>query len=556
VPTLRTTGRAAFLQLLADEGVTHLFGNPGTTELPIMEVVPDFPQLRFVLGLQEAVVVAMADGFCRASGRLAAANVHVAPGLGNAIGALYNAKFSGSPVILTAGQQEQGHGLLEPLLYDPLVPIAQPMVKWAVDVTRAEDLPRILHRAAKVALTPPTGPVFLSLPGDVLDQSVELDMGRPVRVDAATRPSDATLARLADLLLAAKAPAILAGQELATRDAFAEATELAELLGAAVYQSPVPYSAQYPAEHAACMGSLTRSQKQVRSLLEPHDLLLCLGADLLRMSVYSPVEPLPPSLPVIHLSERGWELGKNYRTDLAVQADVKQTLAALLPLLRAQRTPAQAAASEKRLADLKPRNWSAQRDKARIEAMLAAEIRPIDPKYLTLRFTESLPKDAVVLDEGLTTTTSLPGFLPVRDPRGFYGLASGGLGFALPGAVGVSLALPGRPVAVIVGDGSAMYGVQALWTAAHLKLPITYVIANNRSYRIIKERLVAMRGSAKFTGMDLRDPEIDFLHLARSFGLEARRVTDPQDIAPALREAFASGRPNLVDMRVADGFGG
>src|SRR5512132_3126091 len=152
-----------------------------------MEVVPDFPQLRFVLGLHEAVVVAMADGFCRASGRLAAANVHVAPGLGNAMGALYNAKFSGSPVILTAGQQEQGHGLLEPLLYDPLVPIAQPMVKWAVDVTRA------------VALPPTTGRVFISLPGAVLDQQVELDMGGPVRVDSATRPSDETLARLADM---------------------------------------------------------------------------------------------------------------------------------------------------------------------------------------------------------------------------------------------------------------------------------------------------------------------------------------------------------------------
>lgn len=551
---LHTTGRAAFLQLLVDEGVTTLFGNPGTTELPIMEVVPDFPQLQFVLGLHEAVVVAMADGYCRASGRLAAANVHVAPGLGNAMGALYNAKFSGSPIILTAGQQEQGHGLLEPLLYDPLVPIAQPMVKWAVDVTRAEDLPRIMHRAAKVALTPPTGPVFISLPGDVLDQNVDLDMGRPVRVDASTRPSDATIARLAELLLASKRPVIVAGQELASRDAFAEATELAELLGAAVYQSSVPYSAQFPTEHPACMGSFTRSQKQVRSLLEPYDLLFCLGADLLRMSVYSAVEPLPEDLPVIHLSERGWELGKNYRTDLAVQANVKETLQALLPVLRAKRTSSHAAGAEHRLAELRPRNWSAQRDKARIDAMLAAETTPIDPKYLMLRFTETLPKGAVVVEEGLTSTLSLPGFLALRDPKAFYGLASGGLGFAIPGAVGVSLALPGRPVAALVGDGSTMYGVQALWTAAHHKLPITYIIANNRSYRIIKERLVAMRGTSKFTGMDLRDPEIDFVHLGQSFGLATRRVTDPQDIAPALREAFASGRPNLVDIRVADGF--
>jgi benzoylformate decarboxylase len=549
----RITGRRAFLQLLVDEGVTHLFGNPGTTELAIMEVVPDFPQLKFVLGLQESAVMAMADGFCRASGRLAAANVHVMPGLGNAMGALYNAKFSGSPVILTAGQQEQGHGLLEPLLYEPLVPVAQPLVKWAVEVTRAADLPRILHRAAKIALTPPTGPVFLSLPGDVLDQTVDVDMGSPVRVEASARPSDETLAKLVKMLLAARRPAIIAGQELAQRGAFAEAAELAELLGAAVYQSSVPYSAQFPTAHPAFMGALTRQQKQVRAALEPHDLLLCLGADLLRMSVYSPLEPLPENLPVVHISERAHELGKNYRTDLAVQADVKQTLLALLPLLREK---SDRAAATVRLNDLKTRNWSAQRDKARIDALLAAETSPIDPAYLMLRFTESLPRDAVVVDEGLVSTYSLPKFLSLRGPRDYYGLASGGLGFAVPGAVGISMALPGRPVAVMVGDGSAMYGIQGLWTTAHERLPITYIVANNRGYRIIKERLVSFRKTDRFTGMDLRDPDIDFVSLAGSFGLAARRVTDPQDIAPALREAFASGAPNVVDVRVADGFGG
>ncbi len=552
----RINGRTAFLQLLVDEGVTHLFGNPGTTELPIMEVVPDFPQLKFVLGLHEAVVMAMADGYSRASNRLSAANVHVAPGLGNAMGALFNAQFSGSPVILTAGQQEQGHGLLEPLLYAPLVPMAQPLVKWAIDVTRAEDLPRIMHRAAKIALTPPTGPVFISLPGDVLDEEVEMDMGRPVRIDATNRPSDEALASLAERLLAAQRPVIIAGQELSIHDAFGEATELADLLGAAVYQSPIPYTAQFPSEHPAFLGSLTRSQPQVRAALEPYDLLFCVGADLLRMSVYSPVDPLPPELPVIHLSERSTELGKNYRTDVAIQANVKETLKALLPLLRARRKPDQAAAAAARITKLAPINWSAKRDKSRIEALLAAETKPIDPRYLMLRITETLPKDAVVVEEGLTSTVSLPGFLALKEANSFYGLASGGLGFGIPGAVGVSLALPGRPVAAIVGDGSTMYGVQGLWTAAHHRLPITYIITNNRSYRIIKERLVAMRATAKFTGMDMRDPEIDFALLGKSFGLETRRVTDPQDIAPVLREAFASGKPNLVDMRVADGFGG
>ncbi|HEX6720458.1 MAG TPA: thiamine pyrophosphate-binding protein, partial [Burkholderiaceae bacterium] len=418
----RTSGRSAFLQLLVDEGVTHLFGNPGTTELPIMEVVPDFPQLEFVLGLQESIVLGMADGYCRASHRLAAANVHVMPGLGNAMGALYNAKFSGSPLILTAGQQEQGHGLLEPLLYEPLVPVAQPLVKWAVEVTRAADLPRILHRAAKIALTPPTGPVFLSLPGDVLDETAEMDMGRPVRIDHSARPSDETLSKLATSLREAKRPVIIAGHELARHDAFDEAAELAELLGAPVFGDSIPYSAPFPSEHPAYMGALSRQQQQVRALLEPYDLLVCLGADLLRMSVYSPIEPLPEGLPVVHISERAHELGKNYRTDHAVHANVKETLKALLPLLR------DLPRDHPRLAALKQRNWSAQREQARVQAMRAADTAPIDPQCLMWRFTEALPRDAVVVDEGLVSSTSLPRLLSMRDPQSYYGLASGGLG--------------------------------------------------------------------------------------------------------------------------------
>ena len=552
----RLSGRAAFVKLLTDEGVSHLFGNPGTTELPIMEVLPDHPELQFVLGLQESVVLGMADGYARASGRLTAANVHVAPGLGNAMGALYNAKFSNSPIIVTAGQQEQGHGLLEPLLYDPLVPIAQPLVKWAVEPTRVEDLPRILRRAAKVAMTPPTGPVFISLPGDVLDAEADLDLGRPVRIDTATRPSDETLTRLADMLLTARARVLVAGPELATRDAFAEAAELAELLGAAVHAGPVPYSAQFPTAHPAYLGALTRSQKQVRAALEPYDLLLCLGGDLLRMSVYSPVEPLPPGLAVAHISEKPWELGKNYRTDVAVQADVKQTLRALLPVVRAMRTPDAAARAAARLDALRPRNWTAQRAQAAAQASAAAHASPIDPRYLVMQMCDQLDRDSVVIEEALTSATPLPGFLHVADRQSYYGLASGGLGFGVPGAVGASLALPGRRVTALIGDGSAMYGIQALWTAAHLKLPITYVIANNRSYRILKDRLVSMRATDRFVGMDMREPAIDYTGLAQSLGVPARRVTDGADIVPALREAAGRDGPGLIEVMIADGFGG
>ena len=551
----KMTGRAAFLQLLIDEGVTHLFGNPGTTELAIMEVVPQFPELTYVLGLQESCVLGMADGFARASQKLAAVNLHCTPGLGYAMGALYNAKFSGSPLIITAGQYEIGYGLQEPLLYEPLVPIAQPLVKWAVEVTRVEDLPRIIRRAAKIAMTAPMGPVFISLPGSILDDEAELDFGSPTRLDVATRPSDEAIDRLATRLLLAEKPVMIAGRELAHHDIFKEAGELAELLGAAVYQEPVPYNARFPSDHFACMGDLTRNQKKVRETLEKYDLLLCLGADLLRMSPYSSVDPLPNNLPVVHITERDWELGKNYPTELAIRADVKETLRALLPALRAKRSSAQAGKAIQRLGELSSHNWSSQREKALRDARAAANDHPINPHFLMMSLVNALPNSAIVVEEALTSAPALASFLPMQGATSFYGLASGGLGFGVPGAIGISLAQPGRPVVAAIGDGSAMYGIQALWTAAHLKLPITYVIINNRSYRIIKERLLAGRQSSRFVAMDMNDPPIDFVSVAKGLGLTACCVTDSSDIHMALERAISSGAPNLIEVIVEDGFG-
>src|SRR5512143_3657922 len=261
------TGRDAFLRVLTDEGVSKMFGNPGTTELPIMHALSSAPQMGYVLGLQEAVVIAMADGYARASGKLVSCNVHVAPGLGNAIGSIYTSQMSGTAMIVTAGQQEQGHGLTEPLLYAPLVPIAQPVVKWAVEVNRIEDLPRILRRAAKVATTAPTGPVFISLPGDILNNEAAIDLAAPTRVDTAVRPSDAALGQLARRLLSAKNVVMLAGPEIVTSDAFAEAAELAESLGVPVWHQTVGYGAHFPSEHPCYMGALNRDQKRVRGIL-------------------------------------------------------------------------------------------------------------------------------------------------------------------------------------------------------------------------------------------------------------------------------------------------
>ena len=382
-------GREAFLALLESEGVSYLFGNPGTTELPIMAALPDRPAINYVMALQEALVVAMADGYSRASGNLSACNVHVAPGLGNAMGSLYNAKWMGSPIIVTAGQQEQGHGLTEPLLYDPLVPIAQPLVKWAVEVSRLQDLPRTVHRAAKVAMTPPTGPVFISLPGDILNEQDALELGQPTRVETAGRPSDEALNRLADRLIAAQRPVILAGHEIATADALGEAAAFAELLGAPVYQQTVCDGAHFLSEHPAFMGALTREQREVRETLSPYDLMFCIGSDVLRMSVFSETDPMPDGLAVVQLGLRDWEMGKNYPAEIALRADVKETLAALAVLIEGRRGPEGAQKAAAAVKALGTSNWTARREAHRASALAGASATPMSPALAMLRIVDA-----------------------------------------------------------------------------------------------------------------------------------------------------------------------
>ena len=543
------TGASAFLALLRDEGVTHLFGNPGTTELPIMDAMPDYTDdMSYVLGLQESLVVAMADGYTRASGRLAACNVHVAPGLGNAMGALYNARFTNTPMIITAGQQETGHGLTEPLLYDPLIPIATPVVKWATEVTRLEDLPRIMRRAGKVAMTAPTGPVFISLPGDVLNDRKGIDLGSRTRVDTAMRPTDAGLEALADRLLAAKNPAILAGNEVVTSDALDEVARFAEVLGARAFQQTTAYGSFFPSEHPAFMGALSRNQKEVRGILEDYDLLVVIGADVLRMSVMSETEPLPDGMPIVQIGLFDWEMGKNYPADMAVRGDVRETLLALNPVIAARTDHADTAS--KRLAAVADSNWSAKRARRVTELAADAETTPIRSDWLMLTVADALPNGAITVNEGLTTSWNLLQFLPLRERYDFHSFASGGIGWALPAAVGVQIAQPDRPVVALVGDGSAMYSIQALWTAAHLRVPVTYVILNNQGYRIIKQRLKAFHGNETYIGMDFEDPPIDFVGMAQSMGVAAERVTEPGAVRAALEAALANPGPNLIDICV------
>lgn len=546
----RITGRSAFLALLKDEGITHLFGNPGTTELPIMHALKDHPDLTYVMAMQESLVVAMADGFSRASGKLVACNVHVAPGLGNAMGSLYNASFTGTPMILTAGQQEQGHGLMEPVLYGPMLRMAEPLVKWAVEVTRLEDLPRIVRRAAKIATTPPTGPVFISLPGDILNAEAGIELGRSTRVDTRVKPSDESLKALVERILKAQNPVIITGDEIVKSDALQEAAALAETLGCPAYQSSTPYGASFLSESPCFMGALTRLQAQVRETLSPYDLMIVLGADPLRMSVYSEVDPLPEGLSIVQVGLVDWDLAKNYGAEIALKADVKETLRALIPALKAAGGGALETRAKQSVAALASKNWTAKR-KTLVEQISKAKDRsPIDADWLSLQVVEAMPANAILVDEGLTSSRQMIALRPHRDRYGYHALASGGIGWGLPASVGVSLANPDRAVVCYSGDGSSMYSIQSLWTAAKHKLPLTFIIVNNGGYRIIKQRLLAFHGDDNYIGMDFVDPPVDFTALAKSLGLEATKVTDPGQLKSVLSSAFSRPGAKLIEVVV------
>jgi benzoylformate decarboxylase len=544
----RITGRSAFLALLKDEGITHLFGNPGTTELPVMHALKDHPDLTYVMAMQESLVVAIADGYSRASGKLVACNVHVAPGLGNAMGSLFNARFTGTPMILTAGQQEQGHGLMEPVLYGPLVQMAEPLVKWAVEVTRLEDLPRIVRRAAKIATTPPTGPVFISLPGDILNAEAGIDLGRSTRIDTRVKPSDESLQALVARILKAQRPVIIAGDEIVKSDALKEAAEFAEALGAPAFQCSTPYGAQFLSESPCFMGALSRLQKQVREVLSAYDLMIVLGADPLRMSVYSEVDPMPDGLSMVQVGLVDWDLAKNYGAEIAIKADVKETLRALVPALKAAGGAALESRAKQGIAELASKNWTARRKPLIEQINKAASKSPIDPDYLSLQVVEAMPENAILVDEGLTSGRQLLSLRPHRDRYGYHALASGGIGWGVPASVGVSLANPDRPVVCFSGDGSSMYSIQALWTAAHHKLPLNIVICNNGGYRIIKQRLLAFHGDDHYVGMDFVDPPVDFSGLAKSMGLEAIKITDPAELKPKLTDAFKRPGAKLIEV--------
>jgi len=551
---MQVAGR--LIEILRAAGVDYLFGNPGTTELPFLDAL-DGSGLRYVVALQEATAAAAADGYAQASGRLGVVNLHVAPGLANALSIVHNASRAKTPLLVTAGQQDTRLLLDQPILAGDMVKMTDGLTKWSYELRNAAEAPAALRRAIHLALTPPTGPVFLSLPMDLMTEPCDDSGGAPGPVAARPAPEAEAIARAASLLAGATAPVIVAGDGVARAGAQAELVALAELLGAAVHGEPIHRRLSVPGDHPLWRGGLYPTATAVAKALERFDAVLIVGANAFTWLFHAPGSPFGASQRVVQLDDDAREIGRSYPVTLGVVGGVRAALGALARAVGEQQDDAARAAARERVATLgRAREAHARRLAAAADA--AGDRVPIAPEFLMRTLATLLPPDALVVDESASSLAHVLRHLPFRAGSDFFGSKTGTLGWAMGAALGVQLAHPRRKVVATIGDGSVMYAPQALWTAAHEQLPVTYVVANNTSYAILKSGMLtfglpaAKRGV--FPGMDLVDPEIDYLALARSMGVLAVRVDKPGALRDVLARALAHAGPALVDVAIDRGF--
>jgi benzoylformate decarboxylase len=528
-----TNVREATYELLRAHGITTIFGNPGSTELPMLTGFPE--DFTYILGLQELAVVGMADGYAQASGGVAHVNLHTAPGVGNAVGGIFNAQANHSPLLITAGQQVRAQITMEANLTNrDAVFGPQPYVKWSHEPPRARDVPAAIARAIHHASLPPKGPAFVSIPMD--DWSEDADAGASAHTLARTvsgraAPDPETLARVAALLAEASNPVLIAGPDIDAAGAWHDAVALAERQRLAVWATPATGGGRlgFPENHPQFQGLLPPAIGPAAETLKGHDLALAVGTSVWPYYPYIPGELLPAGTKLVQLTSDPGEAARAPMGD-AVLGDVGLALRGLLE---------QAGESARALPPVRPQPGE------------PVEAEPISGSAAMAALADVWPEDGIVVVETPSSTVALRNRLRISRPGSYYFSSSGGLGFGISAAVGVQLAQPSRPVVCVLGEGSAQYGITALWTAAAYRLPVTFVVLRNDEYMILKW-FSELEQAVGAPGLDL--PGVDVAAVARGYGVSAREVVGREQLTEALREDIgAQDGPRLVQVPVASG---
>jgi benzoylformate decarboxylase len=515
----------ALLAILRDEGVDRIFGNPGTTELPLLDALANAPDLEYVLAVQEASAVAMADGYARATGRTAFVNLHVAAGLANGLIGMLNARRSRTPLVVTAGQQDRRHLLEDPMLGGDLVGLAAAASKEAVEVRHARDLPVVLRRAFALAARPPAGPVFVSVPMDLLREDTEVEV--PARSRLVPLAPATGLDEAARLFARAERLAVVAGDGVGRDGAVAELVSLAELFGARVFHAPMHDRVNFPFTHPQHVGMLPPRNALVREALTGHDVVFVVGCHAFSPHHYTPGSPIPPGTRVVQLDDDPAEPGRNFPVELGLVGGIRATLTELMALT-----------------GFIARMAGIQRD--RPPSVPATPVRaPLEPSVAARAIADGLPADAVVVDEAITTGILLRPLLRLDRPGSFVHTVGGGLGWGIGAAVGTAMGQD-RPVVAVLGDGCAMFGLQGLWSAARYRVPVLFLVMNNGEYRTLKDTLAESYGPGPHPGLDLG--RMDWAKAAEFFGVAARRVTSDADLCEIVAGAGELTEPLLVDV--------
>jgi benzoylformate decarboxylase len=541
----------ALIEQITAAGIRWIFGNPGTTELAFVDALQDHPDLQLVLALHEGVAVGAAEGYARSTGEIGMVLLHSAPGLGNAAGMLYNAMAGQVPMLVYVGQTDQRALYQEPLLGADLVAMAHPIAKWAHQVRTADEIPQVVRRAIKVALTPPCGPVVIAVPMDILDLHCAAPVHEPDRISTLVSPDEGAVENAARLLLSARNPAFIVGDGVARSGAVDEVVALAARVGAPIFGGTAYDLAALPVDLDA--GRLPPSSVAARKALAGVDFILAIGTKLLP-SIFP--EPGPPlgDLITVHIGLDTWELGKN-QPSLPVFGDERLSVKALDAALSAW-ADAQIRTNWIKRREIIRDRLNSKREQAFQRDKEYWDSRPLSSERAIAELAQALPDDVYVVDESLTAFELTARYCHTKQGHWFRSRGGAiGAGMSLP--IGVQVARPSDSIVAIVGDGSAMYTISSLWTAAHHKLPITYVVINNRSYRILKENTLSHRAAVapqnrrmRFIGADLDDPPLDFVSIAKGMGVAAVRITEATDIQPAIASAIASGRPSLAELLV------
>lgn len=547
------TGRFAILEQFLADGIHYMFGNPGTVEQGFLDALWEYPDLKYILTLQETVAVMTADGYARATKKPALVQIHSGVGLGNAIGALYQAMRGHAPLVVIGGDAGIKYAAMDAQMAADLVGMAKPVTKWAATVNEPSSLLRMLRRAIKIASTPPMGPVYLCLPQDILDAPVVEPIIPTLTPSTRVVPDDETVKAVAQTLVAAKKPMIFVGDGVAYSGAQAELTKVAELLGAEVWDvdsGEVNISYAHPLYQGATGHMFGSSSLPITT---KGDVNLVCGTYMVPEVFPELGNIFAPGAKVIHIDLNAYEIAKNHPVDVGIVSDPKLTLAKLADAIKDILTAQEQSAAQTRAAEI----GKAKADK--IAAAKAADqaVRDSVPLHFS-RFMEELapllPEDAIFFDEALTSSPNIVRYKPPSKPDHYFLTRGGSLGVGIPGAIGAKLANPNKKVIGFTGDGGGMYTIQALWTAARHNVDAIFIICNNRSYKLLQLNIQAYwqeQSVAKHDfplSFDLSKPVLRFDEMARSMGVEAVRVEKPEEIVPAIKQALAHNGPFLIDV--------